>query len=56
MKAAFSTIFTVLFLDQISKVWVKLSMYQGEQIAVFGKWFLAWPSGSNSEEFMGRSH
>ncbi len=39
MKAAFSTIFTVLFLDQISKVWVKLSMHQGEQIAVFGKWF-----------------
>lgn len=39
MRAAIITILTVLGLDQISKVWVKLNMWQGEQFPVFHDWF-----------------
>jgi signal peptidase II len=39
MRAALLTIFSVLVLDQVSKIWVKLSMFYGESIPVFGNWF-----------------
>lgn len=35
-----ATIFIVLLLDQIIKIKVKTSMYEGEQIPVFGNWFM----------------
>ncbi len=40
MKKAAFTVFIILFLDQALKIWVKLHMYQGESIHVFGDWFI----------------
>lgn len=40
MKKAGLTIFLVLLLDQVLKIWVKTSMYQGENIPIFGDWFI----------------
>jgi len=39
LRKALITIFTVLLLDQVSKVWVKTSMYLDQSIPVFGSWF-----------------
>lgn len=39
MKKALLTIFIVLFVDQVSKIWVKTSMYLDQSIPVFGDWF-----------------
>lgn len=35
-----ATIFIVLLLDQLIKIKVKTTMYEGEQIPVFGDWFM----------------
>jgi signal peptidase II len=35
---AILTIFLSLFLDQVSKIWVKLTMYQGQHIDYIGTW------------------
>ncbi len=40
MKKSLVVIFTVLFLDQASKIWVKTSMTLYEEIPVFGDWFV----------------
>ena len=34
------TIFIVLLLDQVLKVWIKTNMYLGQEYSVFGNWFL----------------
>ncbi len=39
MKKALITIFVVLILDQILKIWVKTHMEIGDSIPVLGKWF-----------------
>ena len=39
MKKALFTVFTVLFLDQALKIWVKMNMYLTEKIPVAGDWF-----------------
>jgi signal peptidase II len=39
LKKALITIFSVLLIDQVSKVWVKTSMYLDQSIPVFGNWF-----------------
>ena len=39
LRQALITIFSVLAIDQVSKVWVKLNMYQNEKFAVMGDWF-----------------
>ncbi|MFH0894626.1 MAG: lipoprotein signal peptidase [Bacteroidota bacterium] len=33
-------IFLVLFIDQFVKIWVKTHLYLGEEIPVFGNWFI----------------
>jgi signal peptidase II len=40
LKKAFLTVFLILLADQALKIWVKLSMFQGESINVFGDWFI----------------
>lgn len=40
MKRAGLIIFLVLVVDQAIKFWVKLNMYLGEDIHVFGNWFI----------------
>ncbi|NQY67836.1 MAG: lipoprotein signal peptidase [Flavobacteriales bacterium] len=39
MRKALITIFLVLSLDQILKIWIKTNMFLGEKIFVFGTWF-----------------
>ena len=34
------TIFSVLILDQVLKIWIKTNMYLGEEYSVLGNWFL----------------
>ena len=34
-----SFIFALLVLDQVFKIWVKTTMYLGEEIPIFGSWF-----------------
>ena len=34
------TIFLVLLIDQLLKVWIKTNMYLGEEFSVIGNWFL----------------
>lgn len=38
-KKAVIIIFVVLFIDQVSKIWIKTNMHLDESIAVFGDWF-----------------
>ncbi|MFO8129112.1 MAG: lipoprotein signal peptidase [Bacteroidales bacterium] len=40
MKRSLIIIFLVLLLDQILKVWIKTHMHLGEEIPVFGNWFI----------------
>ena len=39
MKKALIVIFLILFLDQVFKIYIKLTMTLGEEIQVFGDWF-----------------
>jgi signal peptidase II len=39
VKKPLLIIFLVLLLDQISKIWVKTSMFLGQEFSVFGDWF-----------------
>ena len=39
MKQSLLVIIGVLLVDQISKIWVKTTMYANQSIAVFGDWF-----------------
>jgi len=41
-KALIATgvVFLLLLIDQLSKIWVKTNMYIGQDIPVFGNWFL----------------
>ncbi|NND93954.1 MAG: lipoprotein signal peptidase [Flavobacteriales bacterium] len=39
MRQALITLLSVLTIDQVSKVWVKLNMYQNEKFPVLGEWF-----------------
>lgn len=39
MKQSLLVIFGVLLVDQVSKIWVKTTMYANQSIAVFGDWF-----------------
>ncbi|MCK5338737.1 MAG: signal peptidase II, partial [Bacteroidales bacterium] len=36
----FLTIFIVLLVDQVLKVWIKTNMYLGQEYSVIGNWFL----------------
>lgn len=40
IRAALAVLFTVLFLDQVLKIWIKTSMTMDEEIHVFGDWFI----------------
>jgi len=34
------TVFIILLIDQLLKVWVKTNMFLGQEYTVFGDWFL----------------
>jgi len=59
LKKALLIIFSVLFIDQASKVWVKLNMHLDESIPVFGDWFyihfIENPGMAFGMEFWGES-
>ncbi len=44
-------ILAVLFIDQASKFWVKLNMQIGEEISVFGNWFVLHFTENNGMAF-----
>lgn len=52
-------ILLVLAIDQISKIWIKTSMFLGEEIHIFGDWFLLHFTENNGiafgYEFAGRT-
>ncbi|MCD6366010.1 MAG: lipoprotein signal peptidase [Bacteroidales bacterium] len=39
-KKSFVLIFLILLFDQIIKIWIKTSFYLGEEVPVFGHWFI----------------
>ncbi len=39
-KKSFILIFLILLFDQIIKIWIKTSFYLGEEVPVFGHWFI----------------
>lgn len=39
-KKSFALIFLILLIDQIIKIWIKTSFYLGEEVPVFGHWFI----------------
>ncbi|MCF8331515.1 MAG: lipoprotein signal peptidase [Bacteroidales bacterium] len=59
MKKAVIVVFLVLLLDQILKFWIKTTMYLGEDIHVFGDWFIIHFTENNGMafgwEFAGKS-
>ncbi len=40
LQKSYLVVILVLIIDQVSKIWVKTNMYIGEDIPVFGDWFL----------------
>lgn len=40
MKKAFIIVFVILFVDQFLKIWIKTHMHLGEEISIFGNWFI----------------
>ncbi|HSN50244.1 MAG TPA: lipoprotein signal peptidase [Bacteroidales bacterium] len=40
MKKAFIIVFVILFFDQFLKIWIKTHMHLGEEISIFGNWFI----------------
>ena len=51
MKKAAIIILLILVLDQLLKVWIKLSMTIGEEIPVFGEWFYLYFTENNGMAF-----
>jgi signal peptidase II len=51
LKKAAIIIFLVLILDQIFKVWIKLTMTIGEEIPMFGNWFYLYFTENNGMAF-----
>lgn len=39
MKKAILIVFLILVFDQVLKIWIKTTMYMGENQAIFGHWF-----------------
>lgn len=48
---ASTIIILVLLVDQISKIWIKTSMYLGQEIKVFGNWFFIHFTENNGMAF-----
>lgn len=48
---ASTIIILVLLVDQISKIWIKTSMYLGQEIQVFGNWFFIHFTENNGMAF-----
>ena len=48
---ASAIIILVLLADQISKIWIKTSMYLGQEIQVFGNWFFIHFTENNGMAF-----
>ncbi|MEA3504812.1 MAG: lipoprotein signal peptidase [Bacteroidota bacterium] len=51
MKLASWTIFLILLVDQIVKIWIKTTMVIGEEIHVFGDWFIIHFTENNGMAF-----
>ncbi|MDP3463754.1 MAG: lipoprotein signal peptidase [Bacteroidales bacterium] len=51
MKRALILVFFVLMLDQVLKVWIKLSMTIGQEIVVAGNWFILHFTENNGMAF-----
>lgn len=51
MKKSIAIIFLVLLIDQIIKIWIKTSMFIGEEIPVFGNWFIIHFTENNGMAF-----
>lgn len=51
LKKSLLIVFGVLLLDQIIKIWVKTHMFLGEEINVFGKWFIIHFTENNGMAF-----
>ena len=51
LKIALFTVFTVLFIDQCLKIWIKTHMHLGEEIHVAGKWFIIHFTENNGMAF-----
>ncbi len=50
-KKSILLIVLVLFLDQAIKIWIKTTMYLGEEIPVFGNWFIIHFTENNGMAF-----
>ena len=51
LKRSILIIFIVLFLDQFLKIWIKTTMYLGQEIPVFGNWFIIHFTENNGMAF-----
>lgn len=51
LKKAILLIFLILILDQTLKIWIKTHMMLGEEISVFGNWFLIHFTENNGMAF-----
>ena len=51
LKKSILIIFIVLFLDQFLKIWIKTNMYLGQEIPVFGNWFIIHFTENNGMAF-----
>lgn len=51
MKKVVIVVFLVLLLDQVLKFWIKTTMYLGEDIHVFGDWFIIHFTENNGMAF-----
>ncbi|MBE9469193.1 MAG: lipoprotein signal peptidase [Bacteroidetes bacterium] len=50
-KLAILTVFIILFLDQSLKIWIKTHMFLGQEIHVFGNWFIIHFTENNGMAF-----
>ena len=51
MKKVGLIVFLILLIDQILKIWIKTTMYLGEDIHVFGDWFIIHFTENNGMAF-----
>jgi signal peptidase II len=51
MKKSILIIFLVLLIDQVIKIWIKTTMFIGEEIPVFGRWFFIHFTENNGMAF-----
>jgi len=51
LKKPLIIIFVVLFFDQLLKIWIKTHMFIGEEIQVFGNWFILHFTENNGMAF-----